>query len=896
MPGEQSHFERVEALFERVMNLDPAERERALDQATETDRRVVSEVRHMIAADSAIGSSLESPPLVSAGAVDPARPGPKIEGFAIRRRIGAGGMGVVFEADQQSPKRRVALKLIRSGLLSENLLRRFALESEALGRLQHPGIAQIFEAGTCETGEPYFAMEFVEGATLIDFARARELDRRDRLGLFAQVCDAVQHAHQKGVVHRDLKPSNILVNDAGEPKVLDFGVARLTDDEVSPATIATQAGQLVGTIAYMSPEQAAGDADRIDTRADVYSLGVVLYELLSGRLPVDVDGTPLLEALNRVREHEPARLGSFDTRCRGDIETIVGRALAKEPEHRYGSAAELAEDIRRHLNDQPINARPPTASYHFRKFARRNKTLVGASAVVCLTVLGALVAVSFALNEAVTQREIADEQRSEAIKQREIADEQRAEAREQSAITTEVSRFMHLDLLSAIVPGKEGADVTVREVVDAAAITVDDSFADRPGISGAVHATLGNIYNAIGSYPEAEKELLRGVEQLESSLGPGHELSVFARDDLGSLYRTMGRLDDARIHIEAAVANAEMSFGPEDERTLSAVIGLSDLEREAARYEQAIAALERVRGAVAEDHALAVSARNALAGVYFETRRYAEAEPLYREMYEHRTDTLGDDHPLTLAALNNVAAALEGLARYDEAEPMYQRILAAEEEALGVGHPDTLVTKHNLAFLLESMGRYDEAEPLYRTTLAACHDVFGPAHPGTITCTRSLSSLLVATGQADEAEQLLNEALPHARAALGPAHPLTANLEFGLGSALREQGAFEQAATVYERAAPTLAGAYGPENEMVLNAWLGAARSRLDAGDAERAASTARDAMTTSESAFGPEAELTLRLVAILADALEQGGNAQEAETLRERLPAPAGETEETGG
>ncbi|MEQ8770027.1 MAG: tetratricopeptide repeat-containing serine/threonine-protein kinase [Phycisphaerales bacterium] len=875
MPGEPSHFERVEALFERVMNLDPPERERALDEAAEADKQIVSEVRHMIAADSAIGSSLESPPLVSAGAIDRARPSPEINGFTILRRIGAGGMGIVFEADQQSPRRRVALKLIRSGLLSENLLRRFALESEALGRLQHPGIAQIFEAGTSETGEPYFAMEFVEGKTLIDYAREHGLDRRERLELFAEVCDAVQHAHQKGVVHRDLKPSNILVNAAGEPKVLDFGVARLIDDEMSPASIATQAGQLVGTIAYMSPEQAAGDADRIDTRADVYSLGVILYELLSGRLPVDVDGTPLLEALNRVRQHEPARLGSFDTRCRGDVETIVGKALAKEPEHRYGSAAELAEDIRRHLNDQPINARPPTASYHFRKFARRNKTLVAASAIVCLTVLGALGVVSFALDEAVTQRA--------------IADEQRAEARAQAAITTEVSRFMHLDLLSAIVPGKEGADVTVREVVDTAAAEVDASFPERPEISGAVHATLGNIYNAIGSYPEAERELLLGVDQLEASLGPGHELSVFARDDLGSLYRTMGRLDDARVHIEAAIEHAEEAFGPDDERTLSAVIGLSDLEREAARFDEAIAALERVRDAVPEDHDLAVAARNALGGVYFETRQYNKAEPLYREMYEHRLKTRGESHPLTLAALNNVAAALEGLGRYDEAEPMYRKILDAEEEALGVGHPETLVTKHNLAFLLESMGRYEEAEPLYRTTLAACREVFGPEHPGTLTCTRSLSSLLVETGQAEEAERLLNDALPHARAALGPAHPLTANLEFGLGSALREQGSFEEAAAVYERAAPTLAAAYGPAEEMVLNAQLGAARSRLDAGDPERAEAAARGALTTAEDAFGPGAELTLRIVAVLADACEQLGKPEEAEALRGRLPGDGG-------
>ncbi len=885
MSDKPSHFSRVATLFERVQDLDTGERDRVLNAEAPNDPEVVAEVRRMLAADAALGTSLERPPFETAAGIETNAEAPAINGFTIGRRLGAGGMGVVYEAEQTSPRRRVALKLIRSGLLNESLVRRFQLESEALGRLQHPGIASIFEAGTSDAGEPYFAMEYVEGSPLVRYALDNKLDRRDRLTLFAQVCDAVHHAHQKGVVHRDLKPSNILVTRDGEPKVLDFGVARVADADMHALTGATQAGQLLGTLAYMSPEQAAGDADRIDTRSDVYSLGVVLYELLSGKLPVEVDDAPLLEALHRVRELEPTRLGTLNTHWRGDVETIVGRALAKEPDRRYGSAAELAEDIRRHLDDQPINARPPTATYQLRKFARRNRALVGSVLVIALTVIGALIAVSFALNEAVRQREIADEQRSEAVRQREIADEQRAEAQQQAAITAEVSRFMHLDLLAAIVPGNEGTDVTVRQVVDTAAQVVDDSFPDRREISGAVHTTLGNIYNAIGDYQDSERELLRGVEQLEDALGPRHELSIFARQDLGSLYRTMGRLDAARRDTELALSHAEAAFGPDDERTLSIVVEIAELERESARFDAGIDTLQRVLDAVPDDHPLAVRARNALGGIYFETRRFEDAIPLYREMHEHRVETLGKTHYLSLAALNNVAAALEGLGRYDEAEPIYREILDAEEEALGVGHPDTLVTKHNLAFLLQSTGRHEEAEPVFRETLAACRQVFGPAHPGTLTCTRSLASLLLETDRAAEAEALLSEALPHAREGLGPVHPMTTNLEMGLGQALLSRGADAEAAALFEAGAPQLEAAYGPADEAALNAWLGAARSQYKAGDTERSEAIARVSLGHAEPALGTDHPLVLRLVRVLADACEANGKTEEADSLRARLP-----------
>jgi len=301
-------------------------------------------------------------------------------------------MGAVYEAEQDKPRRTVALKIIRPAMSSPELLRRFEQESQALGRLQHPGIAQIYEAGTVDTGfgpQPYFAMEFVGGHSPREYSEAHKLTTRDRLEMVAKICDGVHHAHQRGLIHRDLKPGNILVDDTGQPKILDFGVARVTDSDAR-ATLQTDVGQLVGTLAYMSPEQGQADPLDIDIRTDVYALGVILYELLSGQLPYPIS-KKIHETIQTIREQDPMRLGAVNRSYRGDIETVVAKALEKDRARRYTSAAELAADIRRHLNDEPILARRPSASYQLQKFVRRNTALVaGAAAVFLVLVVGVI--------------------------------------------------------------------------------------------------------------------------------------------------------------------------------------------------------------------------------------------------------------------------------------------------------------------------------------------------------------------------------------------------------------------------------------------------------------------------------------------------------------------------
>jgi eukaryotic-like serine/threonine-protein kinase len=371
-------------------------------------------------------------------------------------------MGVVYEAEQEQPRRTVALKVIKSGLADPKLVRRFEQESLALGRLQHPGIAQIYEAGTAETGfgpQPYFAMEFIRGESLLQYALAHQIGIRQKLELMAKICEAVHHAHQRGVIHRDLKPGNILVDETGQPKILDFGVARATDSDAHVSR-QTDLGQLVGTLAYMSPEQVLADPLEVDTRSDVYALGVILYELLAGRLPYRIS-PKLHEAVQTIREEEPTALSAVSSAYRGDIETIVDKALEKDKTRRYASAAELAADIRRYLQDEPIMARPASAAYQLQKFSRRHKALVvGAAAVFIVLIVGIIVSTREA-----------------------------ARANAQSATARAISDFLQNDLLAQASAANQSGpntkpdpDLKVRTALDRAAARIPGRLDRQPEV------------------------------------------------------------------------------------------------------------------------------------------------------------------------------------------------------------------------------------------------------------------------------------------------------------------------------------------------------------------------------------------------------------------------------
>ncbi|MFI4917586.1 MAG: protein kinase [Phycisphaerales bacterium JB060] len=390
-------YQRAKDAFLEVCDAEPAERVALLEELCAGDEALRAEVLSLLSHDLDDGAFGDHLP-----------PGATLGGFEVLRVLGEGAMGVVYEARQQSPERSVALKVVRGGAASASQRRRFEHESAALARLQHPGIATVYESGIDrQTGAPYFAMELVCGRPLT--AHARTISIEDRVELLAQIADAVQHAHQRGVIHRDLKPGNILIDEQGRPRVLDFGIARLTAEDGTAATMRTLPGQVVGTLAYMSPEQAAGDRDAIDARADIYALGTLGYEMLAGRLPLEVRDTPLAEALRTIQHEEPKKLGTVDKYFRGDLETIITTAIEKEPARRYPSAAAMADDLRRFLRDEPITARPATTLYHLRKFARRRKGPVIAGGIIAAAlIIASVVSVAFAIN-AQRQRALAEQ-------------------------------------------------------------------------------------------------------------------------------------------------------------------------------------------------------------------------------------------------------------------------------------------------------------------------------------------------------------------------------------------------------------------------------------------------------------------------------------------------------
>jgi len=634
----------------------------------------------------------------------------RIGHYQIRRLLGEGGMGVVYEAEQDFPHRTVALKVIRSGYATREILRRFENEAQALGRLQHPGIAQIYEAGTAETPfgkQPYFAMEFVEGQPLRAYCEARRLNVRQRLELMAKICDAVQHAHQRGLIHRDLKPANILVDESGQPRILDFGVARLTDSDAQ-ATRQTDIGQLVGTLAYMSPEQVQGDSEEIDTRSDVYALGLVLYELLAGKRPY-VIGRELTEAARTIREEEPTALSSVNRTYRGDLDTIVGKALEKDKARRYASAAEMAEDIRRHLSDEPITARPPSASYQLQKFARRNKALVtGVAAVFVVLVLG-VVASTW---EAVQAR------RAEA------------KTRQESAIAQAVSDFLRNDLLaqaSAYNQSKPDANITVRTALDRAAEHIQGRFETQPDVEAAIRETMANTYADLAQYAESQNQFERALELERQVWGPENPKTLKTLNHLGRTLWHQGKYQEAEILLGGGLEIERRVLGPEHPDTLYCM--------------------------------------NNLANVYRAQGRDAQAEPLYRQTLDMRRRVLGPEHPDTLTSMNNLANVYWSQGNYPQAEALYSQAMEIQRRVLGPEHPDTLLSMGNLAATYAKQGKDAQAQALFVQTLEISRRVLGPEHTRTLGFLSDFASLYQSQGKYTLAEKYAAEVLAGRRRA-----------------------------------------------------------------------------------------------------------------------------------
>lgn len=805
--GDTDRFQKLDKLFQAVCDLPADLVNDRLVELAPNDESLRSEVLELLRAESDSGRDVSPEAFQSSiqkVLTDSVSEPDQVGNYSLIRRLGQGGMGVVYEARQQSPERTVALKLLKPGLASPELIRRFEFETKALGRLQHPGIAHIYEAGVTESAmgpRPFFAMELIDGVSLSEWARKDQPDVRQTLELVARICDAVQHAHSKGVVHRDLKPTNILVTSDGSPKVLDFGVARTVEDESQDAeSIYTRPGQLVGTMPYMSPEQIGSAPDGVDTRSDVYSLGVILYELLSGELPSKVEGLGLVDAAREIQDKQAAKLSTYNTRYRGDIETIVSTALSKDKQDRYQTIAALADDIRRYLANETISARPPSAVYQLSRFAKRNKLLVGVSCALVVAMIAAVIGTSYGVV-------IANEQTD-------LAEESLKESQRQQRISESVTSFFNNDVLASVVPSAQGHNVTVIEALDRAAEGLGERFQDEPATKAAISNNIGNVYLVLGEFAKAELLIRDSIPLFTESLGGNHELTRFAKRDLAMLLKDTARFDEAIGILEPLLQSIEAMEEPVSEVELSIIMTTAEAKAGMGDYRSCNELLNlyevRRQGVLEDSDNRVLSALMNSGHLDLELGRPADALEKYHKVYETRVEMEGPEAQGTLVAEHNVATGLEALGRYDEALSHYVHVYEVSRERSGPDNPDILVTAHNLAFLYESMGRFDEAEPLYRDTLERCHKVFGPVHPGTMTCTGSLASLLRKTNRSDEAAELLGVAYEKAKQAGADSSALT-ELETNFATILTELGRLEEAALLFASCVPQMERMYqGP--------------------------------------------------------------------------------------
>lgn len=743
--NEQERFQRIDAIFRAAVRLQGAERASLVAQRCGDDPGVREEVEALLAEDDASVGLLDRPILGRLDLDDlraPQEEPPLLERigqYRIVRRIGRGGMGVVYEAEQESPRRIVALKVLHAsheGGLSRSAAQRLSHEAHILGMLQHAGIAQVYEAGVFDLGagpQPYFAMEYIAGERLDHYAQRHQLGTRERLELIARICDALQHAHDRGVVHRDIKPANILIDASGQPKILDFGVARLTDSDVQMTTMHTTLGQLLGTVTYMSPEQASGDSSAIDARSDVYTLGVVAYELLSSRLPYPVGGQQIHEALRIIHETEPVSLSTGSRELAGDIDTIIRKALEKDPSQRYQSALAFAEDVRRFLHQQPIRARRPSTAYELRKFARRNRAVVVGVAASFLLLLAGVAATGWQAHR---------------------ANRARADVERQRDTLEGVLAFLTDDLLAAADPNELviDGDITLIGAIENAATKLDERFEDSPHAEGIVRQTIGRAMLNRDRVREALPHLERSLEIARLTNAPLETLV----DRINLLGLALYDLDD----IEGAMALYDEAIGligaDPDSHPMLALTSYSN--RGNTRYW-----LGDVQGAYDDlQLALGVSRRHypdsiehasllASQAMTLQTLRgQSAALPLARESAERYRVILGDDHPDTLKVVNNYAQVLTGAGEYEQAEALFQSVLESRLRTLGAEHSDVFISQFSLAFLYEKMSQHERALELAEQSYASFHALYGPEHR----YTRRVATLLATiTSSLDQPDQ-----------------------------------------------------------------------------------------------------------------------------------------------
>jgi len=805
-------------------------------------------------------------------------------------------MGIVYRAEQRGPLNRVvALKLIKLGMDTREVIARFDSERQALAMISHPNVASVLDAGETESGRPFFVMEFVQGESITHFADRHGLTLRQRLELFTQACDALQHAHQKAIIHRDLKPSNILVKlESGKPvvKVIDFGIAKALDQTTAEKTLFTETGQLVGTPEYMSPEQAEGNGLDVDTRSDVYSLGVVLYELLSGALPFDprtLRSAGYEEIRRVIRQAEPPRpstrlselgdqaheiaqcrrmpLDLLTRQLHGELDWIPLMALRKDRARRYATPAELAQDIANYLAHRPLRAAPESKIYRARQFLRRNKVAVMLAVLITTLLIGGIVATTWqAVRATRAQHQV-----------RAMLDEvrrQKADADRSNKTLWAVNEFLTHDVLGSSTPHVMlGKPLSVVEALDNASRTIAGRFGDSPATQIRIEDAIAAAYRALGRtdlalphaqaamdiceralakddpdalatmrelaliyvdqgrFPEAET-LQRQLRDRANKLPDNDELALRAEMDLGQSLQREGRLAEAEPLLTHAVELARKSWGADAPITLDVLGMLGQLRMSQGKLPETEAISREILAArlrtLSPDHPHTLEAMSDLGGTLESVGKLAEAERILVDATARSRRVLGESHLFTLSIINSLAEVYQFEGKLVEAEPLYRESLEKCRRIIGDDHEVTVALINNLARLLTAQQRYDEAEPLYREAVERGRRVRGADHPNVLITQLNFARALIANRKLDEAAAVDREALALARQKLGNDHRITMVLMQDMGKVLHKQGKQAEAEALLRESLQRRRSAIGDQSPDTVGALQELAKFLLD--------------------------------------------------------------------
>lgn len=937
---DQERYAAIQEVFKQAVSLPPTRREAFLLEACRGDESLLTEVRSLLDHDRQVGGPLDTPTAGRFGSGElPAAQEIKIRdlprqiaGFRILRIIGEGGMGIVCEAKQDRPARHVALKLLQPRHFSSRMRHRFELESEVLGRLQHPGIAQVISSGMVElSGKPcpYFAMELIDGRAITDYARISKLSVGKRLELVIQLCDAVHHAHQRGVIHRDLKPANILVTNEGQAKVLDFGISRLVDDNDDRITRQTEVDQLIGTLQYMSPEQIAAGSD-IDARSDVYALGAISFELLTGSPPIDIAERPLPDAIRAIAESDRARLRNAAPALPGDLDVIHAKALALDRTRRYDSASALARDLERFLKREPVSARPLSASYQIWSFARRNPALATTTAVLAFVLVAGIGVSTMLAVRAMRAEALAadrlhtvEEERDRAFAAEQVAQSRREEAERQRNIADAVNDFLNEDLLASANPERNGRNVTVREILGLASSRIGSRFEDNPLVEAAISMTIGTSLRSLGDLDAARDAFEHACQLYESTAGTAALETLRARRafglslidagdleqaddmitaahestrrhhasrqreigrsliDVGLVRIAQGRYEDAEKSIADGIQTIEASDNHEADDLLEARYHLLRSIIMQGRYDKAMSVgkklFEDQHSLLGPSHPNTLITSTELAGLHLRREENAEAIDLLEQTASIQEQTFGPSHPETIHALSNLAAASKMIGRHDAAEPIYLKLvdLCKQESLQSLNLCSTVY--NNLARLYDAQERFDESEPLYLQAISRRRELLGNNHPDTCGVMENLAAMYARTGRTDEATRLIGNVLESRRQVLGDSHRETIFSMYHLGSLFAKEGKLEQAAPLLAEAAQHAKSAFKPGSPWIGKYLVELGTVQLSLNRLEAAEGTLIEAYETLQAALGKKESLTRRAANELARLFEKKNDPDKA-------------------